>query len=61
VAWLTAQVALAFLLLIGAGLLLGSFPRRAVRGSGFQEEGLWSGSWRPGMRYRTTGKGPVRG
>ena len=48
----TAQVALAFLLLIGAGLLLGSFRAAQSVDPGFREEGLWSGFLAlPGLRY----------
>jgi len=48
----TAQVALAFLLLIGAGLLLESFRAAQSIDPGFRDEGLWSGFVAlPGLRY----------
>jgi len=51
-ALVTAQVALAFLLLIGAGLLLESFRAAQSIAPGFREEGLWSGFLAlPGLRY----------
>ncbi|HSJ16386.1 MAG TPA: ABC transporter permease, partial [Longimicrobiales bacterium] len=42
-ALVTAQVSLAFLLLIGAGLLLESFRAAQSVYPGFRDEGLWSG------------------
>jgi predicted permease len=48
----TAQVALAFLLLIGAGLLLASFRAAQSINPGFRQEGLWSGFMAlPQLRY----------